>query len=283
YIANSLRQALSGGHRCDAVSVRWQSLPDMAGYDAVVHCAGIVHRKRVKSAEYMSVNTDLTIKLAEKAKSQGVRRFIFMSTMAVYGMKDAIGMGGKNKAMITRDTVPQTKSWYGRSKLMAEEWLKPLAAPDFRVDILRLPMVYGSGCPGNYAKLARLARTLPVFPDADNERSMLYIGNLCEFVRLLLKESARELLNGPAQAGNYTIYCPQNREYARTTDMVRLLAQKNGKKIAFSKKLGRFICVLPLNFIKKLFGNLTYDLYMSAYFDYKYCVKSTEESVEEVI
>ncbi|MCL2351127.1 MAG: NAD-dependent epimerase/dehydratase family protein [Firmicutes bacterium] len=289
YIARRLREALGARHECASVSLRGPELPDMVGYDCVIHCAGIVHRNRVSADEYMDVNWELTANLAEKARTDRVSRFVFMSTMAVYGRD---GSKPPARCVITPASVPRPRTMYGVSKLAAEKFLKdmastagkPEAAPDgqrqprwvpasFSVSVLRLPMVYGEGCPGNFAKLRRAAQILPVFPNVPNERSVLNIANLCEFVELLLKE--------PAPPGGFAIYCPQDGEYARTTEIVRLLAQKSGKNIILSEILGKIACFFPLGILRKLFGNLVYAQEMSAYFDRAYCVKSLEETIGE--
>ena len=117
--------------------------------DVVVHCAAIVHKKEAKFATlYDKVNYELTVDIAEKAKKKGVKQFIFMSTMAVYG---------KSEGEINGNTPLQPKTLYGESKLKAEKALEKIADENFKVSIIRPPMVYGRSCPGNYKKLRMLA------------------------------------------------------------------------------------------------------------------------------
>ena len=131
-------------------------------------------------------------------------------------------------------------------------------------------MIYGRGCKGNYVTLAKLAKKLPVFPYVANQRSMLYIENLTEFVRLLIDDEA---------AG---IFCPQNNEYTNTSDMVNWIAHANGKGILMVKgftwalKLLRFCSPA----VDKAFGSLCYDHALSAY-SRDYCVKTLEQSILE--
>ena len=105
--------------------------------------AGIAHIKETKeNAElYYKVNRDLAIETAKKAKAQGVKQFVFLSTMSVYGMETGV---------ITKETIPHPKNNYGKSKLQAEEKILSLSDEDFKVCIIRPPMVYGEGCKGNY-------------------------------------------------------------------------------------------------------------------------------------
>ena len=97
--------------------------------------------------------------------------------------------------------------------------------------MLRPPMIYGKGSKGNYPLLAKLAKKLPVFPDIKNERSMLHIDNLCEFLRLLMLD------------GGGGIHYPQNREYVRTSDMVRMIAKETGHRIWVTKLLNPVVWI----------------------------------------
>lgn len=159
---------------------------------------------------------------------------------------------------------------YGVSKARAEADLQALADDSFKVAILRPPMIYGKGCKGNYVTMAKLAKKLPVFPYVSNQRSMLYIENLTEFVRLLIDDEA---------AG---IFCPQNNEYTNTSDMVNWIAHANGKGIlmvrgfTWALKLLRFVSPA----VDKAFGSLCYDFALSRY-SRDYCVKTLEQSILE--
>lgn len=123
---------------------------------------------------YYKVNRDLTIDVAKKAKREGVKQFIFMSSIIVYGDSSHIN----KKRVINQNTIPIPSNFYGRSKLQAEQGITPLMDDKFKVVILRPPMIFGKGAKGNYPKLSKMACKLPLFPDVNNERSMLYIDNL---------------------------------------------------------------------------------------------------------
>ena len=98
---------------------------------------------------YYRVNRDLAVKAARKARAEGVRQFILMSSMSVYGTDTGV---------ITPETVPQPVSFYGKSKLAAEELIQKEADEHFRVCILRPPMVYGPGCKGNFQTVVKLVK-----------------------------------------------------------------------------------------------------------------------------
>ena len=239
----------------DMIGDGWKE-KDFSPYDAVFHVAGIAHSDNGKISPekeklYYSVNTELTSAAAEKAKSDGVRQFIFMSSAIVYGNSAPIG---KTK-IITADTPVSPANCYGDSKVQAEKRLKSLEDENFKVVILRPPMIYGKGSKGNYPLLAKLALKLPFFPRVQNERSMLYIENLCEFVRLMVEN------------GENGTFFPQNSEYSNTSELVEMIAAAHGKKIGL---LGGFTWLLKImscftGLVNKAFGNLTYAKSISEY------------------
>lgn len=230
----------------DMLDENWRD-KSFCSYDVVFHVAGIAHIKETKeNAElYYNVNCNLASDTAEKAKSEGVKQFIFLSSMSIYGMETGI---------ITLKTKPAPKTNYGKSKLMAEDAILKFAASDFKVAILRPPMIYGDGCKGNYNSLIKFADKLPVFPAIRNKRSMLEINNLCKFVRCLIEEEKEGM------------FFPQNDEYMCTSSIVKQLAEEKGKKIVLTKLLNPFVklaMVMPGKIgimAKKAFGDLIYDL-----------------------
>lgn len=256
----------------DLKKTDWEKT-DFSGYAAVFHVAGIAHADVSKVTEeqkqlYYQVNTELTARCAEKAKTEGVKQFIFMSSMIVYGESGSM----KHPRMITRETPLAPANFYGDSKVRAEEKLRKLDEDSFRVVILRPPMIYGEGSKGNYPLLAKLAGKLPFFPAVKNERSMLYVGNLCKFVSLLICREERG------------IFFPQNREYVCTASLVQQIAKEHGKKIALWRWLVPFVGLLeamggkPGGLVKKAFGNMTYEKSMSEYPE-EYRVYDFAESV----
>lgn len=197
---------------------------DFSSYDIVYHVAGIAHADvgnvdEATKAKYYAVNTDLAVEVCEKAKAEGVKEFIFMSSMIVYGDSAPYG---KSK-IIDRYTVPIAENFYGDSKLQADIAVREFADEQFQVIVLRPPMIYGRNSKGNYPALAKLAKKLPVFPEVENQRSMLHIDNLCEFLCqiMLVKEYSQ----------NAVVLIPQNGEWTKTSDMVSEIAKASGRKI----------------------------------------------------
>lgn len=238
----------------DRYSVKSISLRDnswkvttFSGYDVVLHVAGIAHMKETKENKnlYYKVNRDLAFEVAQKAKNEGIKQFIFLSSMSVYGIE---------RGVINNNTPTKPKSNYGKSKLQAEELISVLNSNTFKVAILRPPMIYGKGCKGNYIKLAKLAVNIPFFPDVDNKRSMIYIDNLSEFIKCVIDTYASG------------VFFPQNNEYVKTSEMVELIAKAHSKKVWKTKLFNPIIeIILKINTINKVFGSLTYEKALSNY------------------
>lgn len=208
-------------------------------FDVVFHVAGIAHIKETKeNAElYYKVNRDLVYDVATKSKEEGVKQFIFLSSMSVYGMETGV---------ISKDTIPSPKSNYGKSKLQAEELIAQLKDSTFNIAVLRPPMVYGPGCKGNYQALRKIALNMPLFPKVNNKRSMIYIYNLCYFIKQLIDTKKSGLFK------------PQNSKYVNTSEMVKFIAEVNGKNMRFTKSFNWAFKFISGNKVEKAFGSLIY-------------------------
>ena len=237
----------------DMINPNWKEC-DFSGYDSIFHVAGIAHADVGHVSEerkklYYQVNCDLAYETAIKAKKSKVKQFIYMSSIIIYGESAPYG----KKKLITKDTKPEPANFYGDSKLQAEIKLKTLDDDNFKICILRPPMIYGPGSKGNYQMLSKLAKKLPIFPDIKNERSMLYIGNLCYFIKECINKE------------NSGIYLPQNEEYVSTSKMVQEIAKANGKNIHLTKLLNPFVFILSKfpgkigGMCNKAFGNMSYE------------------------
>lgn len=233
-------------------------------FDVVFYVVGITpFNEYSKSKEiYQKINTELTIDVAKKAKLFGVKQFIFMSSMSVYSGTKLVN------DTIFIDTIPLPKEIYGQTKLQAELELNKLRDDNFKITILRPPMIYGKGSKGNYPKLSKLAKLLPVFPDFYNQRSMLHIDNLCEFVKQIIDKEKSGL------------FFPQNKEYVSTSNLVQEIAKVAHRKVIFTKVFNPIIRLMfKFDFVKKLFGNLVYEKSMSQY-DFEYQIRDFKSSIK---
>lgn len=232
--------------KLESLSLRddtWKSF-DLSKYDSVIHLAAIVHSPKAEPSLYYEVNRDLTTAFAIKAKQDGVKHFIFVSTLSVYG--------NRNSNFIDQKTVPKPNNHYGISKLEAENNILKLQDENFIVSIIRPPLVYGPHSPGNFAKIMEISKFSFVVPFVSNKRSMIFIDNLSNFLFIILKNRSSG------------IFIPQNSEYVCTSEILL-----NSRKIA-GKKTFILPIVLPqkvkksINIIDKIFGNLLVDQQMSS-------------------
>lgn len=288
YVGNSVKQyfaAYQTEHKenrwqLDTISLRgdaWEQA-SFAGYDTILHMAGIAHADIGKVSEegrdmYYRVNRDLAVRAAKKAQAEGVRQFVYMSSSIIYGDSAPVGQ----QKHITADTQPAPANFYGDSKYQAETELQKLQTDRFKIAIVRAPMIYGKGSKGNFPMLLKLAKKTPVFPKIQNERSMLYVENLAEFIRLL------------TEAGIGGVFYPQNAEYVSTAEMVRLIGEALGRKVRLCGLLNppvRLAAKMPGKIggmAGKAFGSLTIDKELSCRDITGYQIYSLEESIRRSI
>lgn len=253
----------------DYISVRndaWKE-KDFSIYDAIYHVAAIVHQKEKVENEglYYKVNRDLTYGLAVKAKAEGVHSFIFLSTMAVYGLIGKIG----EDTVISKETDEKPVTYYGKSKLKAEKLLNTLQSSDFQVSILRIPMIYGPECPGNYRSLSKLARKTPFFPNINNRRSMIFVDHLTDIVAHIIKEK----LCG--------VMLVKNPEDVDTLEMVSKIAKQHNNKVKESLLAGLFVKKFgnKLKVTRKMFSSIFYKDADCKIEGFEYNVLSFEDSI----
>lgn len=245
YIGDSVKEYLLSNKDQYDVDIKdtlgWEpKASDFKDVDVVFNVAGIAHIKETKENRhlYFDINRDLIIKIATAAKEAGVNQFILLSSMSVYGL--LVGH-------ITKQTPVNPINAYGKSKAEADEAIFNLEDEHFKFACLRPPMVYGKGCKGNYQSLRRFALKSPIFPNYPNQRSMIYIGNLCEFIKLCIDYEKRG------------IFFPQNIEYVNSSDMVKKIASSNNKNIKLTKAFNWAIKLFGISIVKKVFGDLIYE------------------------
>lgn len=259
----------------DVLTEDWKAF-DYSSYDAIVHVAGIVHRPDCKDAGlYRRVNTEMPAAIAEKYKSSrslnnSKTTFVFLSTMAVFGTPKRLG-----KNVITADTPISPMDLYGQSKAAAEEQLLRLQDGRFDVVVVRPPNVYGKDCRGGYIPgFVKVVKYLPVIPAAyaDVKQSMLYIDNLCEFIRLAIEQKRQG------------VFMPQDEKAVSAVEITSAIARGLGKKPRISRLLGwvvRLFSFVPL--IQKAYGGVEYDKSLSCIDGMDYVVVPFEEAMKRTI
>lgn len=248
YIGTSFKKYLEqypDDYHVEELDVRddsWKEF-DFSSFDVVYHVAGIAHKKEVRENEqlYYQVNRDLAVDIAKKAKSENIRQFIFMSSMSVYGLN-------YSDQLITKDTKCLPHTYYGRSKYEAELELNELDDDNFKVCIVRPPMVYGKGAPGNMERLYKAVRKFHIFPTLRNERSSISIEKLCQDIKEYIDEDSQGL------------YLPQNKEYMCTVDMIRRQMKEENVKVFYLSLFNPIIRLFigKVGIITKCFGDLRY-------------------------
>ena len=247
HIGEHVRQQEPESEIC-YISVRedsWKQT-DFSGFDAVVFAAAIVHRKDVTDEVlYRRVNAELPFEVAQKAKQQGVKRFLFLSTAGVYGAGKELPTG----AVINKTTPLRPDGLYGKSKLEGERLLETLADDGFLLSIVRPMNVYGRDCPGNYIPVFRkITRMLPVLPKAftDVKQGMVHVEHLARLCYLALK----------ADCGG--IYHAQDGRIVSSFEIMQAMARGMGLKKAALPCHGLLKGLSRLGPVVKLFGGVAY-------------------------
>ncbi len=217
---------------------------DLGEIDVIVHLSALVHQMGgAAKEEYQRVNVDNTLALAQKAKQSGVKQFVFMSSIKVYGEE--------NDSPYTETTECKPVDDYGVSKLEAENRLREMADESFTVSILRTPIVYGKRVKANILNLVKLVDRVPVLPfgGIDNRRSMVYIGNLCDMIdRISESESGGVFLAGDDQP-------------VSTTELIEIIAKARGRKVTLLKLplFPQLLKTVKPSFYKRLYKSLEVD------------------------
>ena len=157
---------------------------DFRNYDTVIHLAAIVHKtRRIPEREYFAINRDLAFRVAENARKAGVRQFIFLSTIKVYG-KYVYG-----SEPWSEDSVCKPDDAYGRSKYEAEKAIQLLKNKEFIVSVIRTPIVYGPGVKANMLKFIKLIKKSPVLPfrGVENTRYYTFVENLVDYIDRIIE------------------------------------------------------------------------------------------------
>lgn len=274
YIGSKVAEFLQKhGHETaevDTIAEKWKE-HDFSKFDAVIHVAAIVHESAKTSSYdlFNKVNTLLPYEIAKKAKECGVSKFVFLSSMAVYGLDKKLPEG----QIVDENTPLEPVSLYGKSKLEAENLLKTLSDESFKISIVRPPNVYGKGCKGNYVNRFVSISKMPIFPLAytNARQSMLYIDNLSCFIKELLEHDAEG------------VYNPQDSFIPSTVDLVSAISTARGKHTCFSKLLGIIVCLfskVPL--VVKLYGGLSYSQEF-VYFENRYRIVDFDTAIRQTV
>ncbi|MFY8298552.1 UDP-glucose 4-epimerase family protein [Pseudoalteromonas sp. SS15] len=205
----------------------------LGSIDCVIHLAARAHILKEQAAlpleQFRAVNRDLTLNLAKQAAKNGVKRFIYISSIGVNGVC--------NESPFKFSDDPMPVDDYALSKLEAEQDLRCLAKETgMEVVIIRPPLVYGKGAPGNFERLVKLtSRNLPLPLGAiNNKRSFVSVDNLTDLIVTCIDHP---------QAKNETFLVSDDEDVSTSQLLVKMLSAQ-GKP--------NMLIPIPVNILKLL-------------------------------
>ncbi len=192
----------------------------LQGTLAVVHLAARAHVLGTEPPKeallaFERANVDAALACAEAALQAGCRRFVLVSSIGVNGQ-------ATNGQPFTEDVEPSPQEHYARTKWQAERAVaERLSGTTLECVVVRPPLIYGPGCPGNFRALLGLVRSLPVLPFGALRMRRSYIGieNLCSALEMAALH--------PACAGRRFVL--SDGEDIDLASLVRLLADGMGR------------------------------------------------------
>jgi nucleoside-diphosphate-sugar epimerase len=209
----------------------------LAGYDCVIHCAGLPQQKKVISKKiYERSNVEITKKLAEQCVIAGVKKFIFLSSISV------LGTNTNNNIPFKYSDKVNPNGDYAHSKFEAEKKLLEITAKNsLEVIILRPPIVYGLGAKGNMNRLIKILKlNLPLpFGLVKNKKSFINIDNLISVLICCVKH--------PNLKGK--VFLVSDGEDVSLQEFLLYIAEAAGQRLVFFS-----IPILLLKFIFHIFG-----------------------------
>ena len=212
--------------------------------DIVIHCSALVHQMNGASkVQYYDVNVNQTAKLARKAKDSGVKHFIFLSTVKVYGEESDVSY---------KESSPTNPTdHYSRSKVEAESYLRSIENDKFQIAVVRSPLIYGYGVKANFLSLVNLIKKISILPfkNTKNKRSMVFVGNICFILHQIIVQKKRG------------IFIATDNKPLSTTELVQLISKCLNKKIFLIDIIffETFLKIIKPSYYQRLFGNLFFD------------------------
>lgn len=244
FVGSYFQKHYALNYQCKTFSFSSDKLAELIldDVEVIIHLAAIVHQPYARKEEYVHVNVQKTLELAQKAKEGGVKQFIFISSIAVYD---------SSLTLLKENSLLNPSTLYGQSKLEAENKLLALEDESFKVAIIRPPMVYGANAPGNIRSLMKLIDKMPILPfgNIENKRSFVYVGNLCAMIDCII------------QTKSCGVFLASDDVPLSTTRLIELISKaKNTKRCLFHVKfLATLIHWFKPSLYRRLFESLEVD------------------------
>lgn len=192
----------------------------ISGISHIVHLAGRAHvlsnTAKKLLGEYRRINVEGTLNLAYQAAALDIKRFIYISSVGVNGVQ--------NYRPFVEEDPPHPTTPYAISKLEAEQGLRKIATETtMDVVIIRPPLVYGPGVPGNFKRLLNAVAKGTILPlgAVHNKRSLVALDNLVDFVITCIDNPA---------ASNQTFLVSDSEDLS-TTDLIRRVAAALDRRV----------------------------------------------------
>lgn len=259
--------------RVDAISVRgedWRK-QDFSGYDAVIFTAALVHRPDITDPrEYEKINTVLPWEFACHVKAQGVKQFVYLSTVSVYQAQRTL----PRAFVIDENTPLKPASVYGQSKLAGEERLRGVEGDGFHVSVIRSTYVYGKDCRGHHiATQLKLTRMLLLMPKVfrDVPMGMVYCDNLAHLCWLVVNSNC---------SGTYAA---QDKEPLSTYEIMKIMAGEKGWKRPGVPCNALFRLFSGLSPMRRIYGGVVYSEALAACPLGEYRLVSPREGIKRSI
>jgi UDP-glucose 4-epimerase len=242
---------------------------DYSKFDVVLHLAAIVHQtKKIPDDAYFNINRDLCLRVAEQAKKAGIKQFVFLSSLKVYGEYIP------DSELRSEDSKCFPDDAYGKSKYEAEIGLRKLEDADFTISIIRPPLVYGVGVKANMLNFMKLVKSFPILPfrNIKNKRNIIYIENLVGFIERIIENNASG------------IFIAKDEGALSTTELVGFLSKYLGKRVILFKLPDLIIRICKYfkpGLFTRLYGSFEFDNYKTIN-QLKYSPKfSSEEGIKK--
>lgn len=245
YLGNNFINQYKNSFHFEKFSLLNEKLVDinLKDVETILHCAALVHQKKEHTyKKYHEINVEYPVNLAKLAKKYGVRQFIFISTVAVYG---------DDKEKVDENLSCNPVTLYGKSKLEAEKKLLKLNDENFIVSIIRLPMIYGLNAPGNIKMLIKVINKIPILPfgSIKNKRTFISIQNLCVFINEVIKQEKKGL------------FLVSDDRSLSTSELINKIANNMNKKILLLKipLFEKILQIIKPSLYNKLYNSLEVD------------------------
>jgi nucleoside-diphosphate-sugar epimerase len=247
YFDDCILYNFNQNYRSRKADLRSFDYKDIESFDVVIHAAGLSNDPLGEFDEKITyqINRDASIRLADIAKKQGIKQFIYFSTQSIYGISD------KNEELDEYDSIKNPITAYAKSKWEAEQYITKLGNLNFHVSAIRPSTVFGASPRfrsdiifNNFMANAFTTKTIEIKSDGTPARPILHINDLCKSVLAILQNANQknnnQSYNLGKRNGNYTVKEIADAVKAKYVDSNIFFSGEHGKdsrsyRVSFNK------------------------------------------------